>query len=743
MSIKKIVFLSTVLFLNIFVGQVVAAEKAPTFLITRNSLSPATINLPALSQITVYFNVKNESPQRFPAIDVIASSLPPGVSVTTNGNTSCVVKTQPLAAGATCVLGLSVVGIKQGDSFVIAPQVCDSTGTYCSVPDLNNRITVNVTAGGGGGSVVISTPTRAALLVAEAPLTTAGQTQITVSNLSTDPATNVTLNTSILPADYQSAITVDNSDCVTIPGSGSCTIIIETAAGSTAAAASAATIISGSNSNFTEITLWMGGLTVEKNEQQAFQFPSLIYNQTAGYQGAGGNIIFDNLTFSTDVSTFVEWCTTGVCTDPCTASGAVGNNCTVWTEALLPTNQDFTSQTFDSDMTLSETGVAYEYLSPSEYTLGLYAGTFENGVQFWNGTTWDTLIAGGGNLFTNVMLWNNNLYVGGPFTNLQSVSGATGIALYNNVEILPLSTGLGITGGSAGLKGAIAIVPSGSDLLVGGAFDSAGGTPVNNIASWDGTTWSALGGGIGVGNDATVFSIAVVGGTDIYATGVFSQVNDAADDANNIAFFDGATWAPLVDTVFPISGGGISGPGRSVFECASGFICVGGSFDKVATGSAPSGFDANNAGAWNIGSQIWTSLGANGGGVGVGGAPGILSTNLLLFNTNLYSTGAFTTVNDNTTPANNIAFFNVGTNLWSATDVNGLNGASNYEVVWNGKLYVAGCFTTAGGSPAAGAAYWTGASWVSIATGFDSTACVGPLTAAVGGMTAASTLVFQ
>ncbi len=726
-------------------GQALAAEKAPTFLITRNSITPATIDLPALNEITVYFNVKNESPQRFPAIDVIASSLPAGVSVTTNGNTSCVVKTQPLAAGATCVLGLSVVGIKQGDSFVIAPQVCDSTGTYCSVPDLNNRVTINVTAGGGGGggTVIISAPARAALLVASSPLTTMGETQITVNNLSLDAATDVTILTSVLPTDYQNAID-SVSTCATIPASGSCVITIVTKTGVTASQPSATTLIVGDNTINTPIDLWLGALTVSPNDQQLFQFPALVVNQTPAYQTAiSGSIEFNSLTFSTDVDTFFEWCTTGVCTDPCTLNNAVGNSCTAWTQANLPVAQDFTGLTFNTIMALSETGVAYAYEPTTDYTLGLYAGTFENGIQFWNGTTWDTLIAGGGNLFTNVVLWNNNLYIGGPFSNLDSVSGATGIALYNNLDIFPLSTGLGITGGSAGLKGAIAMVPAGSDLLVGGAFDSAGGTPVNNIASWDGTTWSALGGGIGVGNNATVFSIAVAGGTDIYATGVFSEVNNAADDANNIAFFDGTTWAPLIDTVTPDTGGGISGPGRSVLECASGFICVGGSFSKVATGNSASGFPANNVGAWNIGSQIWTSLGANGGGVGVGGSPGILSSDLILFNTNLYSTGAFTTANNNTTSANNIAFFNLGTNLWSATDVNGLNGASNFEVVWNGKLYVAGCFTTAGGSPAAGAAYWTGASWVSIATGFDSSACGGPVGAAVGGMSVASTAVFQ
>jgi len=51
-----------------------------------------------------------------------------------------------------------------------------------------------------------------------------------------------------------------------------------------------------------------------------------------------------------------------------------------------------------------------------------------------------------------------------------------------------------------GLNGPVwAIAVSGSDVLLGGQFTQAGPVPVNNIARWDGTNWSALGSGIGGG----------------------------------------------------------------------------------------------------------------------------------------------------------------------------------------------------------------------------------------------------
>jgi hypothetical protein len=62
-----------------------------------------------------------------------------------------------------------------------------------------------------------------------------------------------------------------------------------------------------------------------------------------------------------------------------------------------------------------------------------------------------------------------------------------------------------------------ALAVSGGTLYAGGWFINAGGNAANNIAQWDGSSWSAL--GSGMNND--VNALAVSGGT-LYAGGGFT-----------------------------------------------------------------------------------------------------------------------------------------------------------------------------------------------------------------------------
>lgn len=56
------------------------------------------------------------------------------------------------------------------------------------------------------------------------------------------------------------------------------------------------------------------------------------------------------------------------------------------------------------------------------------------------------------------------------------------------------------------------------DLYAGGYFTTAGGVVANNIARWDGISWSALGSGI---ND-NVYTLTVDGAGNLYAGGYFT-----------------------------------------------------------------------------------------------------------------------------------------------------------------------------------------------------------------------------
>ena len=77
------------------------------------------------------------------------------------------------------------------------------------------------------------------------------------------------------------------------------------------------------------------------------------------------------------------------------------------------------------------------------------------------------------------------------------------------------------------------------NLYVGGTFTIAGGTSANNIAKWNGSTWSALGSGM----DYPLNSIVFDSSDNLYAGGNFTTAGDTT--ANKIAKWNGSTWSAL------------------------------------------------------------------------------------------------------------------------------------------------------------------------------------------------------
>ncbi|MGB8658315.1 MAG: hypothetical protein WCE90_11115 [Candidatus Zixiibacteriota bacterium] len=75
-------------------------------------------------------------------------------------------------------------------------------------------------------------------------------------------------------------------------------------------------------------------------------------------------------------------------------------------------------------------------------------------------------------------------------------------------------------------------------LIAGGAFTHAGGVSANRIASWDGSSWSALGSGM----DNSVYALAVYD-NKLIAGGWFTTAGGVS--ANYIASWDGYSWSPL------------------------------------------------------------------------------------------------------------------------------------------------------------------------------------------------------
>jgi hypothetical protein len=173
------------------------------------------------------------------------------------------------------------------------------------------------------------------------------------------------------------------------------------------------------------------------------------------------------------------------------------------------------------------------------YAGGSYTGghanpgpTFKGQIAQWSPLTglWSPVGSGFGvNTAVYALAVNGTtLYAGGTFTTAGG-SPANYVAMWNGSQWLPLVTPQGLNGVN-GPVGAVAV--SGTDLYVGGSFTMAGDIPANHIATWalDGSGWSA----VGTGLDAAVAAVGV-SGADLYAGGYFTTAGAGSVSANHVA----------------------------------------------------------------------------------------------------------------------------------------------------------------------------------------------------------------
>ena len=142
---------------------------------------------------------------------------------------------------------------------------------------------------------------------------------------------------------------------------------------------------------------------------------------------------------------------------------------------------------------------------------------------------------------------SNQTYAGGYFSTAGG-SAANYVAKWNGSGWSALGSGVG--GGT--YRYVYALTVSGSHVYAGGLFTTAGGSTANYIAKWDGSSWTALGSGMGDGPSypPSVYALAVSGG-DVYAGGYFTTAGGNA--GNYIAKWNGSSWTAL--------GSGIGGSG--------------------------------------------------------------------------------------------------------------------------------------------------------------------------------------
>ena len=239
-----------------------------------------------------------------------------------------------------------------------------------------------------------------------------------------------------------------------------------------------------------------------------------------------------------------------------------------------------------------------------------------------SGTTWSALDSGVNGSVHALEFMSSTLYIGGSFTKASGLV-VSNIVAWNGSKYVTTSGDPAMSepfSESWAMNGAVeAIVSDGSRLYVGGSmttvdyryysafpggsdhrFLDASRVAVYDPATW---TWSALGSAASNGVTSVVRGLVVASNT-LYATGDFTQTNDAggATTAGHIAAWNTSTsrWSAI--------GGGVNGAGRAI-ALDGDDVYVGGEFTAAgsvaasaasrATRFAPSYRYAISTNAWS------------------------------------------------------------------------------------------------------------------------------------------------
>lgn len=172
-------------------------------------------------------------------------------------------------------------------------------------------------------------------------------------------------------------------------------------------------------------------------------------------------------------------------------------------------------------------------------------GTGVMSVARWTGSSWVSLGNGqGASDAIQSMLMSPDqmtLYVGGKF---DSIGGAVAhhIAQWDGSQWHAM--GDGFDRGQSGPE-VKALLLQGETVYAAGRFTSSGVVPLNNIAQWNGAAWLPLGDGLTYANgeDGIIAALASDGSGQLFAGGMFLE--SGSQVLNNVAVWNGDSWSPL------------------------------------------------------------------------------------------------------------------------------------------------------------------------------------------------------
>ncbi|CAB4886333.1 unannotated protein [freshwater metagenome] len=174
---------------------------------------------------------------------------------------------------------------------------------------------------------------------------------------------------------------------------------------------------------------------------------------------------------------------------------------------------------------------------------------------------------------------NGDIYVGGSFTNVNGDPAADYIMRFDGTQWLSVPGGFS-NGSGEGSNGIFALAfDATGKLYAGGKFANAGGDAnADNLAQWDGTSWSAVG---QTSFNGSLRAIEILGDGRVLVGGQFTAAAGITG-ANYIAAWNGSAWSKIGTTV-------LTGYVRSMTHSRNGGIYIGGFFTNVGGDS-----DADN-----------------------------------------------------------------------------------------------------------------------------------------------------
>lgn len=359
------------------------------------------------------------------------------------------------------------------------------------------------------------------------------------------------------------------------------------------------------------------------------------------------------------------------------------------------------------------------------------SGTQVTDIRRWSGSVWSSLVTSiAGTVSTMHALPNGDLLVGGDFTSIGGVA-ASNLAVWNGSSWSEFAGGVSGTFGFVSKFGTLA----NGDLVVAGRFSLAGGVAANNIATWDGTAFSSLGSGLAPGLGPFGALVSVTGletraNGDLFVCGFFQSAGGVA--ANNVALWNGTTWSSMGAGLVGLSF--YSGWLASADQLPNGDIVVGsavptaGNFDGLAYrwdgaawlqyGSAigdvglsilslPDGLVVGGSELAQFDGSSWQPIDGSG------------NTTALILAVVKLPTGEVV-VGGDITMLNGVAVSNIA--MWDGTSWSAMAGGTNNPVrnlvvTPDGDLIATGQFTLAGGAVVNRIARWDGTSWLALGSG--------------------------